>query len=405
MASHVVTESLFKKYRPRSWDDMVGQDKLVDTLRNAVIDNHVSSAYLFAGPRGTGKTSSAFILAKALNCPNVDAEGNPCNHCEVCLSIDSESCLGFHYITAAEKNSVQDTREIIGQARRMSPGLKRQVFLLDEVQNWAKSGGTAFEPFLHVLEETDLPSVFIFCTTEPNKIPQTIRSRVQSFKFTMVDRDDLMDACVKALTGEGFQIVDNADKPPRETGVVGRNQLGSVIIAAGYSTSGGSVRDTLSRLEEFIGSSSGTLTNSSGSSIMKAVVRRADAPAAIKLINDAIRDGEDPRTLTSEIIDGVRGLLMYTVEAQSTGREKKEIQTMNHAAAQDRRPTGLKDWTAKHLSPTLLCDLIELYGEASANMSWSTDPQVYLETASIRAARMVRKYVVGNARKQQAQRQ
>lgn len=396
MPSHVVTESLFKKYRPRSWDEVVGQERLVSTLRNAVVDNHVATAYLFAGPRGTGKTSSAFILAKALNCPNVDDTGNPCNDCEICRSIDGESSLGFHYITAAEKNSVQDTREIIGQARRMSPGLKRQVFLLDEVQNWARNGGTAFEPFLHALEETNIPSVFIFCTTEPNRIPETITSRVQSFKFSMVDKKDLMSLCGRILKNEGFQVVRSSDEAPRETGRVGMDQISNVITAAGYSMSGGSVRDTLSRLEEFLGTSDGSVLTSSAVSVRNAILRRGNAPKAIELINDAITRGEDPKVLTSEILDKVRECLFEATKNEATQREKNEIATMDHIAGQDKQQSSTMQWIITNIDSNTLCSIIEVYGEAAANMAWSTDPRIYLETASIKAVRLVRDHVLRN---------
>ena len=171
--------SLYRKWRSRSFDDLVGQEHVVRTLRNAVRSGRVAHAYLFTGPRGTGKTSMARILAKSLNCLDPE-DGNPCNRCENCNAANEGRALDVIEIDAASNtsvDSVRDLRERVGYAA--SEG-RYKVYIIDEVH---RLSGAAFDAFLKTLEEPPPHVVFVFASTEPHKVPATIMSRCQRFDF------------------------------------------------------------------------------------------------------------------------------------------------------------------------------------------------------------------------------
>ena len=171
-------QSLYRRYRPSRFSEVRGQEHLVSALRNAVTEDRLGHAYLFSGPRGTGKTSTARILAKVLNCQNPEA-GEPCCVCDSCLSIDAGTSFDVHELDAASNNGVDAIRDLISSASLATPG-RYKVYILDEVHMLSTA---AFNALLKTLEEPPEHVVFILATTEIHKIPETILSRCQRYQF------------------------------------------------------------------------------------------------------------------------------------------------------------------------------------------------------------------------------
>ena len=180
--------SLYRKYRPRKFSEVVGQEIIVKILKNSIINNKIGHAYIFSGPRGTGKTSIAKIFARAVNCLN-PADGDVCDNCDICkLSQDEE--LDIIEIDAASNNGVDEIREIKNTIKLMPSLLKYKVYIVDEVHMLSTS---AFNALLKTLEEPPAHAIFILATTEINKIPATVLSRCQKFDFKKIKKEDIVN--------------------------------------------------------------------------------------------------------------------------------------------------------------------------------------------------------------------
>lgn len=190
--------ALYRKYRPQTFDEVYGQSAIVQTLRNEITSNHISHAYLFSGPRGTGKTTIAKILARALNCHN-PINGNPCTTCESCNANDQGINIDIIEIDAASNNGVDNVRELIEESKYMPQYGKRKVYIIDEVHMLSTS---AFNALLKTLEEPNSHVVFILATTEEHKVPSTILSRCQRFRFKNIKEDDMIANMQNILTKE-----------------------------------------------------------------------------------------------------------------------------------------------------------------------------------------------------------
>lgn len=215
--------SLYRKYRPKTFDEVIGQDHITKTLQNQVMTGHIGHAYLFTGTRGTGKTSIAKILARAVNCLHPE-NGSPCGKCEVCLNLQKENDINIIEIDAASNNKVDDVREIREKVKFLPVGAKYKVYIIDEVHMLTDS---AFNALLKTLEEPPSHIIFILATTEAHKLPQTILSRCVRFDFHLVSVDDLMKHLRKIFDKENITYDEESLK---------------LIATAGE----GSVRDTLS---------------------------------------------------------------------------------------------------------------------------------------------------------------
>ena len=178
-----------RKYRPSTFDDVIGQDHISQTLKNSIVNNHLAQSYLFTGPRGIGKTTCARIFAKALNCTNRKKDGEPCNECDSCKSFIAQRSLNIYELDAASNNSVDDIRLLIDKVRFAPQSGKYKIYIIDEVHMLSSQ---AFNAFLKTLEEPPSYAVFILATTEKHKIIPTILSRCQIFDFNRIQLTDIV---------------------------------------------------------------------------------------------------------------------------------------------------------------------------------------------------------------------
>ena len=177
-----------RKYRPQTFDTVVGQQSITNTLKNAIVNNHLAQAFLFCGPRGVGKTTCARILAKTINCLNLKSETEACNECESCTSFNEHNSFNIHELDAASNNSVEDIRNLVEQVRIPPQVGNRKIYIIDEVHMLSQS---AFNAFLKTLEEPPTHAIFILATTEKHKIIPTILSRCQIFDFKRIQVEDV----------------------------------------------------------------------------------------------------------------------------------------------------------------------------------------------------------------------
>ena len=293
-------QALYRKYRPQRFDEVVGQDHVTTTLAREVVEGKVAHAYLFTGPRGTGKTTSARLLAKSLNCPNRTDDGEPCNTCPSCEGITEGTSLDVIELDAASHNKVEDVREIrVNVGTVAAAAGARRVYILDEAHMLSRAAGNAL---LKTLEEPPEHVVFVLATTEPYKLLDTIRSRAQRFDFHPVATETLIDYLATISDKEGFEY-DHA-------------ALGAVV-----SHAGGSVRDAMSLLEQVAALGAGSVTSAGVEQALgladKDSYRRlvetivaADPAAGLTLISEISRQGADLRRFVADAVAYMRGVFL-----------------------------------------------------------------------------------------------
>jgi len=293
-------QALYRKYRPQTFDDVIGQGHVTTTLAREVADGRVAHAYLFTGPRGTGKTTTARILAKALNCVNRGADGAPCNVCASCVAITEGSSLDVLELDAASHNSVDDIRDIkVSVTTVASSATSKRVFVLDEAHMLSKAAGNAL---LKTLEEPPEHVHFVLATTEPYKLLDTIRSRSQRFDFHPVPIEELAGHLSLIADREGYKTDPAA------------------LIAISRHA-GGSVRDSLSLLEQVAALGAGSvdvagvrralgLADSEAFMRLVEAVAEQDAKAALELVAELAADGVDLRRFVAESVSFFRGAFL-----------------------------------------------------------------------------------------------
>lgn len=290
--------ALYRKYRSKTFEEIVGQEPIVKTLKNALLQNKVAHAYLFSGPRGTGKTSIARLFAKALNCEQ--GLGHQCNVCENCKAMNNNSHPDVIEIDAASNNSVDDARSLIEKVR-YSPMLgKYKVYIIDEVHMMSSS---AFNALLKTLEEPPSYVVFILCTTEPHKVLPTIVSRCQHYEFKKIDDKDLIKLIKKVLLNEGVSASDEAIHLITELANGGaRDALSLLDQIIAYSDK----RIEVSDIEQIFG-----LTSISDKITLLKFISKGDTLNVLNKFNQFINKNVDVERLVSELLVILKDILIY----------------------------------------------------------------------------------------------
>ena len=302
-------QALYRKWRPRTFDSVIGQEAITDTLKNAIIRGKVSHAFLFAGPRGTGKTSCAKIFAKALNCTNLQ-DGEPCNKCANCIAADQGSMPDIMEIDAASNNGVDEIREIRDKVKYAPTEGKYKVYIIDEVHMLSMG---AFNALLKTLEEPPEHVVFILATTELQKVPATIISRTQRYNFKRISKADLEKRMKYILDQENIKYEDKA-------------------IAVIAQVADGGMRDALSILDQLLSYEKESVNYEDALQITGFADRKnveqillkllsKDAPAALKLAQEELDKGASSKNILDELVDMATKSLMII----KTGDDDKNM--------------------------------------------------------------------------------
>ncbi len=353
--------ALYRRYRPESFDELIGQSQVTDPLRAALRQNRANHAYLFSGPRGCGKTTSARILARCLNC----AEGptdTPCGKCDSCveLSRDGSGSLDVVEIDAASHNGVDDARELRERAGFAPARDRYKIFILDEAHMVTQQG---FNALLKIVEEPPEHVKFIFATTEPEKVIGTIRSRTHHYPFRLVPPAVMLDYVAELCVQEKVTVED---------GVL------PLVIRAG----GGSVRDTLSLLDQIIaGSDNAVVTRERTNNLLGytpgelldesiEAIGRADAAHAFSAIDRVIQTGNDPRRFVEDVLERFRDLVI--VNATGTGAA-----AVLRGVPQDEivRMSAL----AELFGGSALSKAADIVNASLTGMTGTTPPRIHLE--------------------------
>ena len=350
--------ALYRKFRPLTFSEMVGQEHITRTLKNQIMANRVGHAYLFNGGRGTGKTSSAKILARAINCLN-PKDGEPCNECEICKGALSGSLTDIVEMDAASNNSVEDIRNIREEVNFLPTKAKYRVYIIDEVHMLSTG---AFNALLKTLEEPPEHVKFILATTEPQKLPATILSRCQRFDFKRISNEDI----IKRL-----EIVCKESKIEATKGALN-------IIAV---LSEGAMRDALSILErciqdgenkidedkikDLVGIPKITFINEITESILTYSIEKA-----LQSIDNILKEGKDISNLLWEMIKYIKDILVFKVSKKAdlySEEEKKKIEEISKIADKER-----------------LIELIYNLSELESQIKWSTQKNIMFEAGIIK---------------------
>ncbi|TXL63414.1 DNA polymerase III subunit gamma/tau [Cerasibacillus terrae] len=352
-------QALYRKWRPRTFQDVVGQSHITKTLQNAIMQNKFSHAYLFSGPRGTGKTSAAKIFAQAINCEHAPAK-EPCNKCDACLGILNGSISDVIEMDAASNTSVEDVREIRDNVKYASSAVPYKVYIIDEVHMISTS---AFNALLKTLEEPPKHVVFILATTEPHKIPLTIISRCQRFDFKPISTQSL------AKRMEYIAQEENTS--------VSKEALHAIALAAE-----GGMRDALSILDQTISYSDDeveladvlAVTGGVSQRILTDIVtamHKQDIQKGLELFDDIIQGGKDPGRFVYDLIYFLRDLLLY--------RSAPNLEDILERARVDEAFQQLAD----SVSEAWIQDSIIRMNECQQEIKWTNNPKVFIEIAII----------------------
>lgn len=356
-------KALYRAYRPQNFEDVVGQKHIIRTLKNQIENNNIGHAYLFSGTRGTGKTSTAKIFARAVNCEN-STNQEPCNECDVCKDILHENIMDVVEIDAASNNSVDDIREIRENVKYSPNKARYKVYIIDEVHMLSQG---AFNALLKTLEEPPSYIIFILATTEPHKIPATILSRCQRFDFKRVTVKDMTLRMQKICKEENIEVEDKA------LNLIARNSQGAL-------------RDALSILEQCISFGDnkieykdvvellGTVNVEQLFELSQCIIDQ-DTKKSLQILNEFVIWGKDIRNLINDLIDHFRNLMVCKVS-----KDLDEIISLPEETIQQLKSQ------ANNVEVNDLIRILNILSTTQDGMRTSSNPRILAEVTMMKIA-------------------
>ncbi|MBU9721518.1 MULTISPECIES: DNA polymerase III subunit gamma/tau [Bacillaceae] len=357
-------QALYRVWRPKCLSDVVGQEHITKTLKNALIQEKLSHAYLFTGPRGTGKTSAAKIVAKAINCENAPVE-EPCNNCRACRGISDGSIVDVMEIDAASNNGVDEIRDIRDKVKFAPSSVKYKVYIIDEVHMLSTG---AFNALLKTLEEPPRHVIFILATTEPHKIPLTIISRCQRFDFKRISAHAMIDRMKEIINSSSIKVDEDA------LSMIARVSEGGMRDALSLLDQAISYADDVVRMDDVL-SITGAVSQQLLYDVANAL-NNSDVAKGLTAVDTIIRDGKDPNRFLEDLIFLYRDVLMYKAAPQ--------LDEVKDRLALDENFQQIAD----QLENAWIYEVMEMLNRFQQEMKWSSHPKVFLEMFIVQVCHM-----------------
>ena len=360
-------QALYRRYRPARFEDFVGQEAVIRTLRSQVTSGRIAHAYLFCGTRGTGKTSTAKVFARAVNCEHPD-NGDPCGVCATCAALSAESSLDILEIDAASNNGVDEIRDLREKVKYPPQTGRYRVYIIDEVHMLSTG---AFNALLKTLEEPPSYVVFILATTEPQKLPATILSRCQRFDFHRIPMHQIIERMKVAVEKEGIAAQEAALTRIARAAEGGMRDAWSIMdMCIGYAQ-----EDDTGLTEELVlrvlGAADRTFLFDFADKLIG-----SDAVGALKMIDDMMRMGREVQVFVRDVSAHLRALMLADVCGEEHAADLLDT-TQEDALAYVQQ--------ARRTSHTRLMRILDLFLASETDMKWAAQPRFALETAALRA--------------------